>query len=58
MSYKPIPTDTIGGDKKAIVDDIRLIDLVQQLLIQIRITNFHLASMTDNEYKEHDLDSN
>ena len=58
MTYQPIPILTVGGDKKAETDDVRLIGLAQQILIELRIVNFHLASMTDNEYKEQDLDSN
>lgn len=48
MAYKPTPTKTEGGQKKAVVSDDKVEQLLTEILVEMRKINTQLASMTDN----------
>jgi len=50
------PIVTVGGEKKRSVNDAVLIDLVNTLIIQIKIMNEHLSIITGENLNETDID--
>lgn len=56
MSYQPIPTKTEHGRRVVESVDSILRALVEQVIVQQKITNKHLESITDTEITESDID--
>lgn len=55
MTYKPIPTRTEGGQKKAVVSDDSGRQLLAQILIELQKINTQLALMNENIVAESDI---
>lgn len=52
MTYRPTPTQTFGGrDFVSGMDDFA-IQLLTQILEQLRVMNLHLSMMTDTTIEE------
>ncbi len=54
---KSIQAQTAADEEKArqIREDSKLRDLMEQLLVELKINNFHNALMTDDDIKESDI---
>lgn len=46
---------TIGSDKKLMVRDSEVHELLKSILLQMKVMNLHLSIMTDEQIKETDL---
>ncbi len=48
MAYQPTPTKTEGGQKKAVVSDDKVEQLLTEILLEVRKVKVQLALMNEN----------
>jgi hypothetical protein len=56
MARSPNPEITEGGQRKTVVTEPEIRELLEQILEQQKIMNLHLQSMTGEEFDESDLE--
>lgn len=56
MAYIPTAITTEGGERKVNTTNAVGNDLLRSLLIQIKILNLHIASLTEEEFTEDDIE--
>jgi len=54
MTFIPLPQQEEGGQKKVQVKDMATSELLQQILLELRIMNIHLTEITDERVSEQD----
>jgi hypothetical protein len=47
MTYQPMPTQIEGGQKEARVSDADTINLLEQILLQLKLINMHLTAISN-----------
>ncbi len=52
MTYIPNPTTEEGGQKKVQTGNLTQEELLGEILKQLKIMNFHLSILTDNDIKK------
>jgi len=55
MAYKPIPTKTEEGEKRAVASDTSARDIMKQILMELKKLNAHFALINDTEIQEDDI---
>lgn len=58
MTYKPVPTTTQDGVKKALTTDARLLEMAGVININLGIIIQHLSLITKEDIGEDDLEDN
>jgi hypothetical protein len=56
MAYQPIPLKTEGGERKAVVSDDKVEQLLTEILVELRKVNVQLALMNDNVVSGDEID--
>jgi len=55
MSYSPTPIQIRGGKIEAITSDANAEDLLKEVLVQLKIMNMHLSTMTEDDIDEKEI---
>ena len=55
MTYIPLPQEEEGGQKKIWVNDQNAVQLLEQMLLELKEIKLHLKIVTDEEITEGDL---
>ena len=56
MTYKPIPTETKAGTKAAVVGDQHALEVLEQILLELRLLKTHAERITGEVLTESDLE--
>lgn len=54
-SYQPQQLITQGGTKKNLTTDLLQQDLLEEILIELKIMNMHLREITEDKFTETDI---
>lgn len=56
MTYKPMPLQTAGGQKRIWSADDETRELLKMILVELRIMNLHNSVKTDNVFDSTDVE--
>ena len=57
MTYKPIPTRTEGNRKLAMTSDENSMELLVEILKQLKMINIHMSIISDNTVEKEETDN-